>query len=469
MTETIITGRREGLSITVDQDINWGDLSSSPYGSWSNWTSWKVSTGLTVSVQIDDDKGSIDYRVPAINVNRLSDTMTVSLKISDTGTFTGEETTINFVEDTPVTYVGGRYYRWTVTLTGATAPYLFGYATEYSTALKTQTLEDVDVFGSYTTDLTTDLGLVRNIQATALQGDPYVVDDYVELLESTRTEKTLSNPDSVTIDTATKKFGTGSFYYDADRDLTTNMGSDMPTGTDNFTWEAWVYCDSAIVPNGAILSATQAGGQQAAIYAVDSGTEITFDYDIRIDSTTYGTGTVGVLDTVPYDTWAHVALVRNGSSLKLYVNGVEQTKLSGTIAGAGIIDTLVSTLYIGSRDGSGSQFRGNIDEVRISNSARYTSAFTPQDYPFYNDSTTTLLLHADDFTDDNGTDFGSDEYIIVQSGGSPVIKQKNPPQVEVVDYSGNPWDGTVDVVLRGLPKVVYDGFAVQPVNIEGII
>jgi hypothetical protein len=50
-----------------------------------------------------------------------------------------------------------------------------------------------------------------------------------------------------------------------------------------------------------------------------------------------------------------------------------------------------------------------------------------------------------------------------------VIKQKNPPQVEVVDYSGNPWDGTVDVVLRGLPKVVYDGFRVRAVTIEGAV
>ena len=478
MTETIITGRREGSAITVDQDINWGDLASSPYGSWSNWNSWKVSTGLTVSVQIDDDQGSIDYRVPLINIEKIADTMTVSLKISTTGTFTGEETTINFVEDTPVTYASGRYYRWTVTLTGATAPYLLDYFTQYNQTLQTQTLEDVDVFASYTTTLSTDLGLVRNIQATALQGDLYVEDGYIIESQGSdylRTAKTLSNPGSVTIDTATKKFGTGSFYYDADRDLSVDMLQDNDHGSNDFTYEAWVNVDSSFANTLNVFRILNTNSDSAAAGAIrisgisnaTGGTENLWrlDYDIDIDDTQYGVS-LGVSPTLAYDTWHHVAFVREGSSLKLFANG--SLLSTETITGSGVADDTSSTLYLGSA-GAGNFYRGYIDEVRISNTARYTSAFTPQSWPFYNDSTTTLLLHADDFTDDGGTAYGDDPYIVVQAGGSPVIKQKNPPQVEVVDYSGNPWDGTVDVVLRGLPKVVYDGFRVRAVTIEGAV
>lgn len=477
MTETILTGRREGSVITVDQDINWGDLASSPYGSWSNWNSWKVSTGLTVSVQIDDDQGSEGYRVPLINVEKIADSMTISLKISSTGTFTGEETTINFVEDTPVTYATGRYYRWTVTLTGSTAPYLLDYFTQYNENLQVQTLEDVDVFGSYTTTLSTDLGLVRNIQATALQGEPYVEADYIiesQGSEYLRTAKTLTNSGSVVIDTATKKFGTGSFYWDADRLLTVDMLQDNDHGSNDFTYETWVNVDSSFANTVDVFRILNTNSDSAAAGAIrisgisnaTGGTENLWrlDYDIDIDDTQYGVS-LGLSPTLAYDTWHHVAFVREGSSLRLFANG--SLLSTETITGSGVADDTTSTLYLGSGDGN--YYRGYIDEARISSSARYTSAFTPQPFPFTNDANTLLLLHADDFTDDGGTVYGDDAYIVVQAGGSPVIKQKNPPQVEVVDYSGNPWDGTVDVVLRGLPKVVYDGFRVRAVTIEGAV
>lgn len=477
MTETILTGRREGSAITVDQDINWGDLGSSPYGSWSNWNSWKVSTGLTVSVQIDDDQGSEGYRVPLINVEKIADSMTISLKISSTGTFTGEETTINFVEDTAVTYATGRYYRWTITLTGSTAPYLLDYFTQYNQVLQTQTLEDVDVFGSYTTTLSTDLGLVRNIQATALQGDTYVETDYIIESQGSdylRTAKTVTNNESVAIDTDTKQFGTGSFYWNADRNLTVNMLQDNDHSTNDFTYEAWVNVDSSFANSVDLFRILNTNSDSAAAGAIrisgisnaTGGTENLWrlDYDIDIDDTQYGVS-LGLSPTLAYDTWHHIAVVRESSSLKLFANG--SLLSTETITGSGVADDTTSTLYVGSGDSN--FYRGYIDEVRISTSARYSTAFTPSTVSFTNDADTVLLLHADDFTDDGGIAYGEDPYIVVQAGGSPVIKQKNPPQVEVVDYSGNPWDGTVDVVLRGLPKIVYDGFRVRAVTIEGAV
>lgn len=48
-----------------------------------------------------------------------------------------------------------------------------------------------------------------------------------------------------------------------------------------------------------------------------------------------------------------------------------------------------------------------MDEFRISNTARYTTTFTPQTTPFQNDANTLLLLHMDGtdgstvFFDDN--------------------------------------------------------------------
>jgi hypothetical protein len=63
----------------------------------------------------------------------------------------------------------------------------------------------------------------------------------------------------------------------------------------------------------------------------------------------------------------------------------------------------ISSGYNGYLEMSGYQ-----DEIRISNIARYTAAFTPSTTPFQSDTNTLLLIHADGtnasttFIDDNG-------------------------------------------------------------------
>jgi len=76
------------------------------------------------------------------------------------------------------------------------------------------------------------------------------------------------------------------------------------------------------------------------------------------------------------NTWYHVAVVRNGSNIKLYRDGVELT-ISSNIDS---VPTISSALYIGSYGifASDRSFDGYIDELRISKGiARWTSNFTP--------------------------------------------------------------------------------------------
>jgi hypothetical protein len=53
--------------------------------------------------------------------------------------------------------------------------------------------------------------------------------------------------------------------------------------------------------------------------------------------------------------------------------------------------------------------RGFMDEIRVSNIARYTANYTPATEPFVNDAFTLLLIHCDDtngssvFTDSIGS------------------------------------------------------------------
>ena len=100
-------------------------------------------------------------------------------------------------------------------------------------------------------------------------------------------------------------------------------------------------------------------------------------------------------------TWYHIAAVRNGADLKLFVDG---TQLGSTLdvstdavpaGGSG-------SSFIGCRRPNGDRFfDGYMDEVRVSKTARYTTTFTPSTTAFVDDVNTVLLMHMDGtaFTD----------------------------------------------------------------------
>lgn len=499
MTETVVIGRREGTAIFPDNSINWGDLGSAPYTTWSSWNSWKVTTGAQIQVQYLDDQGSIASRIPNLRILDFHGDLTVELDISDTGTFTGEETNIAFVVDTENTFVSGRYYRWTITVdanSDYTVPILFDYYTFYTTNLYVETLEDVDVLGSTTTTLSTNLGLVRNIQATALRGDPYVEDGYIQTADENvgRFPTVVDNigPTGVTLTSESDPVNFVSGYpvlnfggIDSAGDSNVLRISDATsiqeafegplTGTNDWTIEMQVYNLSSIISAQFLMSqqdieANHAGATESWVLFANS--------TLSADTVTFRGGAAGSQYTLNYNEppgssaftgdWNHIAIVREGSTVSLYLNGTRYDTDTYTET-----DVQSSPVFIGGVDTDSDNLPETYDTdvymtgIRVSSTARYSgTSYTVPTQIFTNDEYTNLLIQnilGDDFGyEDNGI-----EYIIEQQGGSPVIKQKNPPQVQVVDYNGNAWDGTVDVVMRGYPKIVFNGYTVQPVNIEG--
>jgi hypothetical protein len=75
--------------------------------------------------------------------------------------------------------------------------------------------------------------------------------------------------------------------------------------------------------------------------------------------------------------WHHVALVRNGVNLTLYVDGVQEAT-TATLSTEAIVDA-DGPVYVGAGlDGTSDNFTGWIDEFRVSKGiARYTTGFTP--------------------------------------------------------------------------------------------
>jgi hypothetical protein len=165
------------------------------------------------------------------------------------------------------------------------------------------------------------------------------------------------------IDTTTKKYGTGSMEFDGTGDYLMAVHSpDQNMGGGNWTGECWVYVTTK---NNSVFFAK---GPNVWEYF--------FGYDGATLKMFYGGGSsTSLTDNITLNTWTHVALVRNGSTITAYVNG-------SSVGSATYTGTYTSTNNLGIGGAipllsSGFVMKGYIDDLRITKGiARYTSNFT---------------------------------------------------------------------------------------------
>lgn len=115
-----------------------------------------------------------------------------------------------------------------------------------------------------------------------------------------------------------------------------------------------------------------------------------------------GINTVASIDTVKTNQWTHVAVTYNGSSLRLYVNGV----LNATNTASGVPWNSPEKLYFGFDPGCGGRipFNGKLDEVRIWNKTRSASEISGT-YKDVIDPATSSLKAYWRFDENNGKNF----------------------------------------------------------------
>ena len=192
------------------------------------------------------------------------------------------------------------------------------------------------------------------------------------------------------IDTSQSKFGTGSLRLASSGDeITTGPSSDFAFGTRDFTFDMWVRF-SALPQTGnslVFLQQWQDSGNViiTGLANVNNTQEATFYSKINGASEHF---TSGPIPTISTDVWYHVAWVRSNGTVTIYWNGV-------SVASVPDNDT-IPQLNAPMQFGSYPQFYGWLDEVRISNVARWTTNFTPPTTPYRRDNDTVLLLHFDD-------------------------------------------------------------------------
>ena len=468
----------QGYQNAVDQylggsGITWADLGSSPYGSWTNWTEYKP-VPQNVIVQVDDDLETIAVRTPTCEIDYEGALTSIQLKISSTGSFSGEETTINFTDGVAVDWEGGRYYRWTIEVEadGETLPLIEDVETSYLTGITQELVNNLSipstaVDSSGHTVVTNTISKVVNVQATTLQGGFYVEDGYMIDTQTTgseylRTAKSITNV-GVTQVTDQVYAGDYSFFWDGSDDFAVDNPDNYFNDSQDTTWEAWIRFDN--IPSDSVVIAyihdkdSSDGYRQPLLlrYVWDGANHsllCNVQGNNNINNVSSGT------DPFTTDTWYHIAVTHTAStgSTSLYIDGtLQNTETYGSPIGIDTTDQSRMALgcEISTVDGS---FTGNerldgwMDNVRVSASVLYSGAsFTPPTQLY--DRTDTLFLLTEALSDTVLADFGADRYIEQQLGGIAVIESKNPLTVRVVDYQGNPWDGTVDVVIRGFPKI----------------
>jgi len=219
-------------------------------------------------------------------------------------------------------------------------------------------------------------------------GDPYY--DNVTLLlhgdgdltDKSGTPKTVTAVGSAATSTTQKKFGTASLASLAAGDFyTVPDSSAFDFGSGDFTVEMWLYPVAGNSGYRSLYSkrATTATVAPVQAFIDPSGVLTVFAANAASAGSVAWTVTITASSSPSVGQWSHFAMVRSGSTVTVYLNGVSvgsSSALGGSALAQNNAAFCVGSTYSG---GAGdAYFGGYIDEFRVSKGvARYTASFTP--------------------------------------------------------------------------------------------
>lgn len=285
-----------------------------------------------------------------------------------------KSTTISWYDDATVTpeagttytlryrYAGGAY----TTVTGLTSP-----TYTFTTANLAQTL-DVEVWAVRDT-LASTISDVVSTTVVPVAGSSIILTHMDGTVGSTTFASAIGANWSVTGDV--KVDGTGKFsqsaIFDGSGDWLSVPLSNVQLGAGDFTLECWINTVQTT---------------ERYFFDCHVAANNTFQFGMKANVLTwYNSAANAVLlnGTIPVNTGAfvHIAAVRSAGVLKFYVNGVLDGSATLGVNYNYSTGVLALGAQVNSRNGA-YDFAGRMDEVRISNVARYTAAFTPSAVPF---------------------------------------------------------------------------------------
>jgi len=167
------------------------------------------------------------------------------------------------------------------------------------------------------------------------------------------------------MDTGIFKYGAGSLLFDGTGDYLAYDDSSLTVGDGDFTAEGWVYWSSIAANDSVIFDARDVNLSSTGwVLNIRSPNKV-----IR-----FFTGSVGYdgVTATTVNTWHHVAVTREGTTLRIFLDG--NLDATHTVTN----NFTDGQVKIGQGVYSSSDWNGHMDDLRITKDvARYTANFTP--------------------------------------------------------------------------------------------
>jgi hypothetical protein len=215
-----------------------------------------------------------------------------------------------------------------------------------------------------------------------------------------RTAVTTTAFGNAKISTAQSKFGGASALFDGTGDRL-NVAAGTITG--DFTLEFFIRWNS--LANNFQYPLGRGGNDPGMVQIQNLNTD---DLRFNFRNGANHLRTFDFVNVITINTWYHYALEVENDIIRFYIDGVQKLPTTGAEIDweTTLFNNSSGIMYLGGASFNDQWFNGYIDEVRVSNVARYNSNFTPPTAAFTNDANTVVLLHMDGtngsttFTDD---------------------------------------------------------------------
>lgn len=222
--------------------------------------------------------------------------------------------------------------------------------------------------------------------------DPGFGDDGYNVDAASATLVAPFNQSTTGVDGETPSAATGAIRYsggksalgfDGNNDYVSVPNQPLKDGGVPFTIEAWVY-----LTKGSLIQQIIGDPWNGIRLYINEANKVCYAAPGLGDQCSTG-------GAVELQTWHHLAVSYDMTTLRLFDDGVQVYNVDGTF---GVSQGLI---YVG-MDGvlDGRHLNGFIDELRVSDSARYTSGFSVPTTAFGSDADTLLLYHFDENGDD---------------------------------------------------------------------
>jgi hypothetical protein len=218
--------------------------------------------------------------------------------------------------------------------------------------------------------------------------------------------------------TAQSKIGSSSILFDTSAgNLHIGSGMEDWAFPGDFTVELWFYATAVggmLMGGGVVLQIYFPATSALSLYLTSASGSTT--YDIVNDGTFFS-------NNIPLNEWHHVALVRNNGVIKSYFNGVNFKTVSNALTIGTPPSMAIGSYNSGSTTSTSAYpFSGYIDEVRVSNIARYTDDFTPSTTAFIaEENTNVVLIHSNDANGSTGFTSSSLELSSLTTAGETIL------------------------------------------------